>query len=283
VGDIVDADAVRRVLTGCDAVLQAAASVFGDEAAMRANVTGARNVLGTAIELGLDPIVYVSSVAVLFPPPGPLITADGPVAARDTAYGVSKATCELHARELQERGAPLVILYPAAVGGPQDPGPTEGTKGLRDRLRYGWLRTTGGLSWVDVRDIAQMIVACMEPGRGPRRFLAGGHFVPWMQEADICEELTGNRVRRIPAPPPLVHAMGRLVDFIKWLRPSFDYPLTSEAARFVVSGMAGDSSPATRELGIEFRPSEETLRDQIRSMYESGQLEAHYAGKLARD
>jgi len=282
VGDIVDGDAVRGTLEGCDAVLQAAASVFGDAAAMQANVAGARNVLGTAVDLGLDPVLYISSVAVMFPPPGPVITVDAPVAARGTAYGISKAACETYARELQARGAPVVIVYPAAVGGPDDPGPTEGTKGLRDRLRYGWARTTGGLSWVDVRDIGAIIVACMEKGRGPRRYLAGGHFVPWMEEADICERLTGRKVRRVPAPPPLVHAVGHIVDFIKWLRPSFDYPLTSEAAQFVTRGVPCDSSATTRELGVVFRPGEEILRDQIRSMYANGQLDARYAGKLAR-
>jgi nucleoside-diphosphate-sugar epimerase len=175
----------------------------------------------------------------------------------------------------------LVILYPGGINGPDDPGPTETSKGLRDRIRYGWPRTTGGVPSVDVRDLARIVAACAEAGRGPRRFMAGGHYLPWMMEADICERLTGRRVRRVPAPAPLVRAVGYLVDFVKWIKPSFDYPLTSEAAQFATLGVACDSRATTETLKIEFRPAEETLRDQILWLYDAGELTAKLAGKLA--
>src|SRR5690606_16481396 len=65
VGDILEPSAVRAALEGCDAVIHAAA-VFsfdprrGDEI-MHANIDGAENVLGIAVELGLDPVVHVST------------------------------------------------------------------------------------------------------------------------------------------------------------------------------------------------------------------------------
>ena len=280
VGDIADADAVRRLLGGCDAAIHAAAAFYGDEQVLRANVDGVRNMLGIAAELRLDPVVYISTIAVMFPPPGNVITVNDPIVHPRTTYGQSKAEGERFARAMQAQGAPVVTVYPGAIQGPDDPGPTEGSKGVRDRLRFGWPRTSGGLPLVDVRDVAAIVVAACEPGRGPRRYMAGGNFLPWMVEADLCEEITGCRVRRLPAPPAVLRAIGRGVDFVKWLVPAFDYPLTREAAEFVTQIVPCDSTATVSELGVEFRPARDTLRDTIRWLYDSGELPARYAGKL---
>jgi len=283
-GDMTDAAAVDAALAGCDAVVHAAAEVgIGrGEAVFAANMAGTRHVLEGAARRGLDPIVYVSSVAIMFPPPGPRMTVDDPLVNLDTHYGRSKAGGEQLARELQAEGAPLVCVYPVGVYGPDDPGPGPSLKGLRDRIRHGWFMTSGGVGAVDVRDLARLLAATLEAGRGPRRFMAGGHFLPWAAEADLCEAITGRRVRRIPASPRLVEAIGHAVDFVKWLAPSFDYPLTHEASLFVTRFVPCDSSQTVRELGVDFRPIEETLEDSIRWLLGSGQLAPRFAPRLAR-
>ncbi len=282
VGDMVDPTVVRGALAGCDAVLHAAAAVElnGSQEVLHTNMAGCRNVLGGAVELGLDPVIYTSSVGAMFPPRGPMLTVDDPVTSLKTAYGRSKADGERYARELQAEGAPVVSVYPAGVYGPHDPVPGNGTKGLRDRLRYGWFMTTGGSVCVDVRDLATLFAKALAAGRGPRRYMAGGHFLTWAEEADLCQELTGRPVRRIPAPARLVRGIGHGVDLLKWLIPGFDYPLTHEAALFVTQVVPCDSRRTIEELGVRFRPTAETLRDAIRWMLEAGHLEPRYAPRL---
>jgi nucleoside-diphosphate-sugar epimerase len=283
IGDVTDASSVSAALAGCDAVLHAAAAVeIGRGAAgLERNLAGDRHVLGLAAERGLDPIVHVSSVIALFPPRGPAFSVDDPVASLATAYGRSKAAGETLARSLQARGAPVAIVYPAGVYGPLDPGPGVGTRGLADRLRWGWPITSGGSACVDVRDVAAILAAALVPGRGPRRYMAGGHFLSWAAEADLCERLTGRRVRRVPAPPTLVRAAGHLVDALQRLVPSFSYPLTHEAAVLLTRFVPCDSAATTRELGVAFRPTEETLADAIRWLVAAGHLAPRYAGRLA--
>lgn len=283
VGDVTDAAAVGGALAGCDAVLHAAAAVeIGRASAvLEQNRAANRNVLGLAAERGLDPIVHVSSVIALFPPRGPAFSVDDPVASLATAYGRSKAEGETFARALQARGAPVVIVYPAGVYGPHDPGPGVGTRGLADRLRFGWPITSGGSACVDVRDLARLLAATLAPGRGPRRYMAGGHFLTWAEEADLCERLTGRRVRRLPAPPALVRAAGHLVDALQRAFPSFSYPLTHEAAVLLTRFVPCDSAATLAELGLRFRPTEETLADAIRWLAAAGHLEPRYAGRLA--
>ena len=281
VGDIADSGSIRELLSECDAAVHAAAALYGDEKVLAANVAGVRNMLDIGTELGLDPNLYISTIAAMFPSPGDVITVDDPIVHPKTTYGRSKAEGERIARELQGGGHPVVTIYPGGILGPGDPGPTEGTKGIRDRLRFGWPVTSGGLPFVDVRDVAAIVSAACVPGRGPKRYMAAGEFTPWMEEADICEELTGRKVRRVPAPPALLYAAGRTVDFIKRLVPSFDYPLTTEAAEFITQMVPCDSSATLAELDFEYRPVRETLRDTIVWLHKAGEIEAKHAGRLA--
>ena len=282
VGDMGDVNGCREALGDCDAVLHAAASfsIGPGKQAREENAAGNRNILGSAAELGLDPILYTSSVAALFPPQGPVIRATDPVGQLSSDYGQSKTEGEHYARNLQQDGVPITILYPAGVYGPDDPGMGPGAKGLRDRLRYGWPLGGGGTSCIDVRDLAQICARAAQPGHGPRRYMAGGHFLAWEREADICEAITGRKVRRIRATRGLLYGAGRIVDGIQKLFPSFDYPLTSEAARFVTDFVPCDSDETLRDLGLSFRPTEETLSDAIRWLVQSGNMEARYAGRL---
>lgn len=283
-GDMQDADAVRAALAGCDAALHAAASVEIGRTrdVFASNLNGSRNVIGAALELGLDPVLHVSSVTTMFPPQGGVFGPDDPVASLATDYGRSKAETERWVRELQADGAPVVSIYPPGVYGPDDPGPSATLKGLRDRVRFGWIMTSGGNGCVDVRDLALVLAAALEPGRGPRRYVAGGHFLTWAEEADLCEQILGRRVRRLPAPPPLVLAAGRAVDLVKRLVPGFDYPLTHEAARILTRFVPCDSSRTQQELGISFRPARETLADSLRWLLAAGQIPPRLAPLLSQ-
>jgi nucleoside-diphosphate-sugar epimerase len=282
VGDMADAQTVRSALMGCDAAMHAAATFYGGSEIYTANVKGARNVLGIAYELGIDPIVFLSTAVAMFPPAGERFTVDDPIRGLETTYGRSKVEAERFARELQARGAPLVAIYPAAVFGPDDPGPGETTRGLRDGIRFGWPITTGGISIIDVRDLAEIIAAALEPGCGPRRFMAGGHFKTWPEFADLCDALTGRRALRVPIPAPLLRGIGRLLDAAKRIVP-FDYPITHEAVEMMTRLVPCDSRATVEQLGVSFRPMEETLRDTIRCLYEAGEISAKIAGRIAND
>ena len=254
VGDMADAQAVRTALTGCDAALHAAATLYGGKEVYAANVQGARNVLGIGCELGIDPILFISTVVAMFPPAGERFTVDDPIRGLETTYGRSKVEGERFARELQARGAPLVAIYPAGVFGPDDPSLGETTKGLRDGIRFGWPITAGGVSIVDVRDLAEIIAAALEPGRGPRRLMAGGHFASCSELADLCDALTGRRARRLPMPASLLRGIGRLLDAAKMIVP-FDYPITHEATKMMTaSSPVTAAQPSSNSVSHSARP-----------------------------
>ena len=124
VGDVTDAETVRRALEGCDAV-QHAANVFSfdvrDVARMQQdNRRGTEVVLTTAQELGLDPIVHESSFVALLPSDGPL-RPNSPLGEPNVPYARFKVETERIAQDLQQAGAPVVITRPGMVWGPNDP------------------------------------------------------------------------------------------------------------------------------------------------------------------
>src|SRR5262249_18322437 len=153
----------------------------------------------SAVDRGLDPIVHDSSITALFRPGLQTFHADLPVAGGGDGYGQSKAQVELYARGLQDAGAPVNITYPGMVLGPPVGDQFgEAAEGVRGALQVRALpgRSAGWLV-VDVRDLAALHAALLEPGRGPRRYTAGGHRLPVREVAAMLSDVSGSTVRAI--------------------------------------------------------------------------------------
>ena len=81
-------------------------------------------------------------------------------------------------------------------------------------------------------------------------------------------------------PTSLLSGIGRLFDAAKKVVP-FDYPLTREAVEIMTRFVPCDSSATIEQLGVQFRPTAETLEDTIRWLYESGEISKKIAGPIA--
>ncbi|WP_109522988.1 MULTISPECIES: NAD-dependent epimerase/dehydratase family protein [Nocardia] len=277
VGDITDADSVRLALLGCDAVVHCAAVVATDRRRARemltTNTVGATHVLGIAAELGLDPIVHVSSFTVLFHPGATTVSAELPVVGGSDAYGRSKARVELYARGLQDAGAPVVVSYPGMVLGPAA-GPRfgEGADGVEVAVRLRLLPGRhAGWTIVDVRDVAALHAAALVPGLGPRRYLCGGHRVGVTELAALFSEVTGRTTRAVPVPDAALRLLGRTSDALSRLVP-FTSPLTEAAMQYYTRMPESDDSASERDLGLRYRDPGEVIADTISGLRAAGRL-----------
>jgi nucleoside-diphosphate-sugar epimerase len=253
-----------------------------DEAEMQeTNVEGARNVLGTAAMLGLDPIVHVSSIAALFPPDGRQMTVYDNVKIPRDQYGRTKAQAERYARELQATGAPVTITYPGSTFGPHDPTVNEAVRSVFDVLKSGFFLTPpSGVSFVDVRDVAAVHAAVVEPGRGVRRYMIGGWFLPHADLVGSYVRLTGRHVVQLPTPASLLLTFGRIADVLRTRFGVSFGMLSYESMLFASTGVPCDSSAVAHDFGIEFRPVDETMRDTMLWLHEKGLLEGEHMGSL---
>lgn len=284
VGDVTDAAAVERALEGCDSVVHAAAVVAMEahraEEVTRTNVRGVERVLGAAHARGLRSIVYVSSASALFTPGAGEICVDSPIAGGPGAYARSKARALQHVRELEAAGAPLRTCYPPALVGPDDPGLSGGNHTVATFLRQTMVRTAGGFEVMDVRDLARLHVALVDPEVASGRYLVGGAMLAWDAVIALMDELTGRRVRRVAIPAPLLRRLGGLGDFAKRLR-DFEFPLTREGMEMATQWPGVRSSPELLALKFRLRPARESYADAIRWLYRAGHIDRQQAGRLA--
>jgi dihydroflavonol-4-reductase len=268
VGDIKDRDSVRGALQGCDAVVHSAALVATDPRQapemLATNMEGARNVLGQAVQLGLDPIVHVSSFTALFHPDLETLSADLPVVGGSDGYGTSKAQVEIYARGLQDAGAPVNITYPGMVlGPPVGDQYGEAGEGVKAALQ---IHTIPGrdAAWliIDARDLAALHVALLEPGRGPRRYMVGGHRVPVSDLAKLLGDVGKTPVVAVPIPDTFLRVAGTVLDLVGPYLP-FANPFTAAAMLYYTQMPESDDSPSEQELGITYRDPRDTLADTV--------------------
>lgn len=285
VGDMTDEAAVAELLDGAEAVIHAAAIVSldpRDTKRMSAqNVDGARRVLGAASDAGVDPIVYLSSTSALFEPGrGPMRTDDPPTTV-PFGYASAKAHAERIARDLQADGVGVQIVYPSGVIGPPagDAFGEAGT-GITGFIAPAMMPTRdAAMAFIDVRDLAAIVVALLEPGHGPRRFLTTGTDVDMTELAAVCTDLTGRTFRVPPVPPALLRGSGKLIDRIRTLIP-FSSPLTEEGMT-TITRWAGAENTDLGSLDVTTRPLEATMADTMRALRDRGHLKDKHIGHLA--
>jgi nucleoside-diphosphate-sugar epimerase len=293
VADLTDHPALRAGLEGVDAVLHVAALFSfkaSDGAAMRQNNPASTEViLDAARDLGLDPVVYVSTIGVFMPPLGSDLSADDDLSTGCGPYTDSKIAAEQVARRHQAEGAPVTCVYPGGVIGPSDPSPdlSDSMGTLRDLLRGSIIPFPAEIrmGWVDVRDVARVCVGALEPGRGPRRYLVSGDMVAMGDVTGLFTELTGRSFRHLSPPAPVMLGLGHAFEMAgRLLRRRL--PLNAELGRMFAGSVrsggwkTADQSAAT-EFGYPGYTLEETLGATIRWLHANGHFTDRHAGHLA--
>jgi len=284
-GDITDADSVAEALQGCDAMIHSAAMVSTDakdaKRVYSTNVNGAKTVINAALEIGVESIIHVSSVTALFDPNADKLDGNSPPGNARNAYGRSKVECEKFVRQLQGKGAPIHITYPASVIGPQDPGLTEPHIGMQTYLSAFVPLMPGGNQFVDVRDVAEVHLRLLEGDFPPTRFALGGHYLSWPDMARTLEHITGRKLTKIPATGVFMRALGTAVDLLKRVK-QVDVPMGYEAMVYATKWVPLDNSAVEQQLDFAFRPLDDSLRDTICWLLEAGHITEKQAGSLAQ-
>jgi dihydroflavonol-4-reductase len=125
------------------------------------------------------------------------------------------------------------------------------------------------LSIVDIADCAEAHVLGAERGRAGERYLINGATITARQALDIVSRLGGVRHEPKILPAPVARAAGGVVELAYRARGKKP-PLCREMVRTLLHGHRYDGSRATRELGLQYTPVEETFRRTIAWAREEG-------------
>ena len=285
-GDVLSGpEALAAAMDGVDAVLHAA-NVYSlnqsDAQRMHeVNVDGTRAVLQAASERGLAPIVHVSSYVALMPCEGPMTSAT-PTGNPEGPYLESKAEAERIALELAGQGSAVVVTNPGFVLGPHDPHLGESTGILRSLLTDPVSMNVAGLiPIVDVRDLGVAHARIFAVERPARRYLLAGRALTFARLRALARDITGRRLPLLPAPEPVLRVVGKLADVAQ--RRGVDPGFSSMNVYALLHGVPVDDRPEQAALGVRWRPVDDTLKDTIEWLHETGHLAMRHAGEAAMD
>ena len=273
-GDMQDVNSFASELDGCDVLFHTAA-FFRDyyqpgnhwKALWETNVQGTINLLTEAEKHGVKKVIYVSSSSVIGSRPG---NAPGdestPIDAGhlNNLYSKSKALAEDAIDTfLKDHNLPVVFILPTAMFGPGDIGPTSTGRLIQDFLARkipGII--DGGMSVVDARDIAQIMLTAVEKGKSGERYIASAGYLTMADLLSMLEKTSGvpAPTRRIPYAATLTYAT-----VLEWIGRITRQPVlvSRESVRILHAQRSVIVDKAKRELSATFRPFEQTIRDEI--------------------
>jgi dihydroflavonol-4-reductase len=276
VGDMEDVAAFAEALAGCDVVFHTAA-YFRDsykggrhgDALRRINVDGSVALIAAAHAAGVRRFVQTSSIAVLDGPPDSLIDegCDRDVADADDYYRSKiQADAALRAFAQSHPDMQLCFVLPGWMWGPGDIGPTSSGQLVND-VALGRLPglVPGSFSVVDARDVAQAQIAAAERGRSGERYLAAGRHMVMEELIPLLGQVGGFAVPKRKLPLPLLYVLAATQEVYARLtgKPVL---LGLATVRLMVreSGRTRfNPEKSARELGLQFRPVEQTLADTV--------------------
>ncbi len=270
-GDIRDPEACARAVDGCDAVFHAAALYEAwapDPTRMyEINVRGTFHVLEAARRARAERIVVTASIASLGrPPEGAIADERSPFESWDIDFPYARS--KYLGRELAEAfaawGLDVRIVCPGIVIGPNDTRPTpSGALILTSQRMPGPpIAFAGGASYVDVRDAAEAHVLAALSGKPGERYVVAGAPLSNLEFVEAIERATGRLRKARVLPVPLARALVR--GFEAKSRLTKRPPELSRAFfEFGLRPSYFSSAKAERELGVAFRPIDESIRDAI--------------------
>ena len=284
-GDMNNVAAFAGHLRGVDAILHTAA-FFRDnykggkhwKQLYDTNVTGTVELLTHAYNAGVRRFGHTSSVAVLTGKPGQLINETMLRTAKDADdYYLSKILTDRQVLAFLEKHPDMwaCMVLPGWMIGPGDIGPTSSGQVILDFLR----RKLPGVppatfSVVDARDVAEALWLAAHKGRRGERYLAAGRHMSMGELFRRLEELTGVPSPKFKVPRLMLFAMGASAE--AWARLTGKPALISLANVRLMSHEYNrthfNHEKSQRELGVTFRPVEDTLRDTIAWYAENGWL-----------
>ncbi|WP_295626671.1 hopanoid-associated sugar epimerase [uncultured Nitrosomonas sp.] len=284
-GDLRDPESLKRAVRGCDSLFHVAADyrlwVPDPETMYDININGTRALILAAHQEGIKRMIYTSSVATLgLNPDGAPGNEETPsdISTISGYYKRSKYLAEQMVKQLtDEHHLPLTIVNPSAPIGPGDIRPTPTGRIILDTLMDrmpAYVNT--GLNIAHVDDIAYGHLLAYQHGKIGERYILGGDDMTLLQILKTIDSITGKKKNRINIPISVMLPIAWCMEKIANLTHS-EPRATMDSIRMAKKTMFFSSKKAQHELGYQYRPAFEAIRDAINWFKENG-----YSNKLIK-
>ena len=264
-GDILDILSLRDVMKGCKKVIHCAAIVSFDKSdynqMMKNNIQGTANIVNTSLEVNILKLIHVSSIATLSSKTSPLEKTEESyfeTSKSNTQYALSKYLAEQEVWRGIQEGLPSVIVNPSVILGPGDwsKGSSQLFEKVWDGLKF---YTSGSTGYVDVLDVANIIVTLMDSHISNQRFIINAENLAYKTVFDwIAEEL--NRPKAHIKVTPLLKEIAWRLEKVKSTFTGKKPLITKETANKSMTNSAYSNKKICAALSYEFIPIRESIK-----------------------
>jgi len=238
-----------------------------DQRVVDVNVKGTENVVDLCKEHGVKKLVYISSVHALPEQPKGNVMheiVDGfqPEAVIGL-YAKTKAAATQIVLDAAKDGLDATVIHPSGIIGPNDYGRGHLTQMIINYLNGSLTACVeGGYDFVDVRDVADGVIAATEKGKKGECYILSNRYIPVKELLNTLSRVTGGRKIKTVLPlwfAKLTAPLAELYYKIRHESPLFTrytlYTLTSNA-RFTYE-------KARHDLGYKPRDISSTIKDTV--------------------
>ena len=284
-GDLCDMDSLSRFFSvpeGTETIVIHCASVVTvnpdfNQTVINVNVGGTQNIIDQClVHPECQKLVYVSSTGAI-----PELPKGQPIREVDHfdetkvvgCYSQSKALATQAVLDaVHERGLNACVVHPSGILG-------EGLRRRREttgvilQIINGEMPAgiQGSFNLCDVRDLADGAIRAADKGRSGECYIFANKEVTLKQLSQMLTETCGCKPMRFFLPTGVANFAAGVLE--KRARRSGKRPLmTTFSVYNLARNNCFDSGKAIRELGYHTRPYEETLRDEVEWLMQSGKI-----------
>jgi dihydroflavonol-4-reductase len=279
-GDLADTAVLAKQMSGCNVVFHTAAYVAVENIDIplmkKINVDGTKAMCKAALETRVQRFIHFSSIhAFQQQPTSDTLTEDRPLVqdSKASPYDRTKAAAQRHVLDAYNQGLNASILHPTGIIGPYDFKPSRMGQVISDIADQKMSITiNSGFNWVDVRDVCNTAINCIEKGKSGQHYIVPGEWASLEQIAEIIAGLIGKRTIYMTLPfwtaytaIPFAYLRAKLTG----QRPSF-----SRGSLHALSVQCKDipGTLARQEIGHQSRPLESTIKDTIDWLIKNGKI-----------
>ncbi len=276
-GDILDLDTVFESMRGVKGIFHLAGVISimpgANPFVHKVNVEGTKNILLAARESGVKKLIYTSSIHAIQRVEDGVIDEALPYDMNNPygAYDRSKAEATLEVLNAARTGLEAVVTCPTGVIGPYDFRRSMMGAVIHDAAAAKpTLYVDGAYDFVDVRDVADGLIAAAEHGKRGESYILSGQKITVRYMLETIREITGKNFFQMKIPFDLAK-------FAAVFTPMY-YQLAKATPRFtpyslevLQSNSNISHAKATRELGYTPRSLYESIKDTVKWFLEKKQ------------
>jgi dihydroflavonol-4-reductase len=268
-GDVLDMESLCAAMQDVNGVFHLAGVISimpgADELVRRVNIQGTRNMLCAAQAMNVGKFVYTSSIHAIRRLEQGIIDEAVPYDPGNPygEYDRAKAEATLEVQRAARAGLEAVITCPTGVIGPYDfRGSLMGNVIRAAAEERPTLYVDGAYDFVDVRDVAEGLIAAAEKGRAGESYILSGQKISVRYLLETVREVTGRYFFKMKVPFDLARFAAfftaRYYSLAK-VTPRFT-PYSLDVLR---SNSDISHAKATRELDYQPRPLYDSIRDAV--------------------